>query len=134
MITAKKARELANGALNWWEHNKKQRGKKRAFSTCYNEGKFSINTSVQRASKRQEFQTQVVVYPFLYPLGRRAILNYCSKGERVEIYQAVITKLERELKQKGYEVELTGSKYEDPNPFYADELVGIKYTFYINWR
>lgn len=134
MITARKAKEIASGVLNWWDNNRKQRGKQKAFLNCYHEGKLKIDKSIKKSSKRQEFKTSVDVYPFLYTLGRKETLGFCSKGERVEIYQAVITKLERELKQKGYEVELTGGKYEDPNPFYADELVGIKYKFYISWK
>lgn len=134
MITARKAREIASGVLNWWDNNRKQRGKQKAFLNCYHEGKFKIDKSIKKSSGRQEFKTSVDVYPFLYSLGRKEILNFCSKNERVEIYQTAITQLERELKQKGYEVELVGSKYEDPNPFYADELVRIKYMFYISWK
>ena len=134
MITARKARELANGMLRWWEHNQKQRGKQRAFLNCYSEGRVKIDKSIKKASQRQEFKTSVEVYPFLYSLGRKEILRFCSKSERVEVYQTAITKLERELKQKGYEVELVGSKYEGPNPFYADGLVGMKYKFYISWK
>lgn len=136
MITAEKARRWASGLLNSYEKNKKQRAKQSAFLNCYDRVVRAIDYDIQVSAKRQNFSTAVTARPDFYTLswlGEKPNLEFCSKMERVEIFQDVVYKIKRDLVKKGYEVEIMGER-NDENPLFSDELVRIKYVFYISWE
>ena len=136
MITAKKARELANGALNWWEKRKKQRSKLNMFLHLYSFNKEMILKQVKSQAKLGKHECTHIMYPEFFLIRGSSELGYFNQQEQLEIFQLAVSKIESELRELGYKITLEGSKLEEKELRMLMDwgLLDIKYKFYINWK
>lgn len=136
MISAKKARELANGALNWWEKRKKQRSKLNMFLHLYSFNKEMILKQVKSQAKLGKHECTHIMYPEFFLIRGSSELGYFNQQEQLEIFQLAVSKIESELRELGYKTTLEGSKLEEKELRMLMDwgLLDIKYKFYISWK
>lgn len=140
MITAKKASDLTNRELNWWQKWRKSRYKPSAFLSMYNQGLNLIEANIRHGAMQQKEQIAVTVIPnFNFKTTIRSEddrLRWLDYSEQLDIYQTAIAKIESDLKELGYQVTLEGSPLEikDVSITSHPGLLDIKYKFYISWK
>lgn len=140
MITARKASELTDRELNWWQKWRKSRYKPSAFLSMYNRGLNLVEANIIYGAMQQKEQITVTVAPdFNFKTAIRSEddrLRWLDYSEQLDIYQTVITKIESDLKELGYQVTLEGSPLERKDVSLTSHpgLLDIKYKFYISWK
>ena len=136
MITAKKAKEMASGKLNWWQKWRKQRQKQSMFLNLYSFSKESIQQNIKSQAKLGRKELTYVMFPEFFLMKGHTKLEWFNYSEQLDIYQLAVNQIESELKKSGYKVVLEGSELTDRDYRVIMQwgLVDIKYTFYINWE
>lgn len=136
MITAKKAKEMASGKLNWWQKWKKQRKKQSIFLNLYSFSKESIQQNIKSQAKLGRKEFTYVMFPEFFLMKGHTKLEWFNYSEQLDIYQLAVNQIESELKKSGYKVVLKGSKLEEKDLRMLMDwgLLDIKYKFYISWE
>ena len=136
MITAKKAKGITNGVLNWWEKRKKQRSKQNMFLHLYSFNKEMILKDVKSQAKLGKYESTHVMYPEFFLIRGSSELGYFNQQEQLEIFQLAVSKIESDLRELGYKITLEGSKLEEKELRMLMDwgLLNIKYKFYISWK
>lgn len=140
MITARKASDLTNRELNWWQKWRKSRYKPSAFLSMYNQGLKLVEANIMHGAMQQKEQIAVTIIPdFNFKTAIRSEddrLRWLDYSEQLDIYQTAISKIESDLKELGYQVTLEGSPLEIKDVTITSHpgLLNIKYKFYIGWE
>ena len=136
MITAKKAKEMASGKLNWWQKWRKQRKKQSIFLNLYSFSKESIQQNIKSQAKLGRKEFTYVMFPEFFLMKGHTKLEWFNYSEQLDMYQLSVNQIESELKKSGYKVVLKGSELTDRDYRVIMQwgLVDTKYTFYINWE
>lgn len=136
MISAKKAKEIASGALNWWEKRKKQRSKLNMFLHLYSFNKEMILKHIKSQARIGKYECTHIMYPEFFLIRGSSELGYFNQQEQLEIFQLAVSKIESDLRELGYKITLEGSKLEEKELRMLMDwgLLDIKYKFYISWK
>ena len=136
MISAKKARELASGELNWWQRRKKQRSKQNMFLHLYSFNKETILQHIKSQAKLGRYESTYILYPEFFSIRGSSKLGYFNQQEQLEIFQLAVSKIESELRELGYKLTLEGSELTEKDKWLLMTwgLLDIKYKFYISWK
>lgn len=136
MITAKKAKELASGELNWWQRRKKQRSKQNMFLHLYSFNKETILQHIKSQAKLGRYESTHTMFPEFFLIRGSSELEYFNQQEQLEIFQLAVSKIESEIRELGYKLTLEGSELTEKDKWLLMTwgLLDIKYKFYISWK
>lgn len=136
MITARKAREIASGELNWWQKWRKQSKKQSMFLNLYSFNKESIQQNIKSQAKLGRKEFTYVMFPEFFLMKGHTKLKWFNYSEQLDMYQLAVSKIESDLRELGYKITLEGSELTEKDKWLLMTwgLLDIKYKFYINWE
>ena len=144
MITAKKARDLALGELNWWEKWRRNSNESTAIYNCSYHWFEYLTDQIERAAKNKEWSHTDELLPNFYStnlIGGSPNLCWFDYAEQINLAQEAMFKLKQKIESKGFRVDFNTVKMSDSELnnrctsfFHERGKVDIKFENTVDWK
>lgn len=144
MLTAKKARDLASGELNWWERLKMKSTKNNAIKNCYDNWYSDLSEIIERVAKGGGLEITRNLAP---DFGAETIfdtdpnIEQISYTDQINMVQEAIAKLVDKLQDKGFRVSFNTVVMDNEeldfyrcSEYHLIGKVDIKFEITIDWK
>lgn len=144
MITAKKARDLALGELNWWEKWRRNSNESTAIYNCSDHWYEKLKEKIETAAKRKEWShTEELIPNFCSTsiTGGSPKLHWFDYVEQINLAQEAVLNLKHKLESKGFRVDFNTIKMNKEEMselksryFHTLGQVDIKFEITVDWK
>lgn len=144
MITAKKARDLALGELNWWEKWRRNSSEYSAVYNCYDHWYEDLKDTIEITAKKKEWEVVTDLFPNFHSTsitGGSPKLHWFDYTEQINLAQEAVLKLKHKLESKGFRVDFNTTKMNKEEMselknryFHTLGQVDVKFEIIIDWK